>query len=263
MKKHFFLIIGAMMIFTILTGCSNLKSDVGVSFVATVLENNVSSLLVEPVEGSGELGIADKIVVFISDETLVESKNEQITIDNIETRSKVEVFYKGGIAKSYPAQIDSCYKIIVLDDNVFIAEDKNFLVRTYINKLEFKESEEISMYSTIEYIGEKDSITIWSGEPYFNYTIYNGQEYFNEGVMLTMLKSTVLTKGEIYTIPFSKSGGFSEDDPKADFWRKYYSEKELKLPKGEYSFSAYTAFTLDEEQVEKVILKTEFEVKVN
>ncbi|MBU5677648.1 YobA family protein [Alkaliphilus sp. MSJ-5] len=250
------------MIFTIVAGCSNSEKDNEVSFIATVLENNQSYLLVEPVEGSSELSSADKIMVSIGDETLLKSQNEQTIVDNIEVGSKVEVFYDGRIAESYPAQINTCHQVKILDYNIFTTEDENFLVKTYINKLELKENEEISMYSTIEYIGEKDNITIWSGEPYFHYTIYNGQEYFNEGITEDLLKQTVLNKGEIYTIPFSKSGGFSGDDPKADFWKHYYSEKELKLPKGEYSFTAYTDFALTEEQTEKVTLKIDFEVKV-
>ncbi|AOY76806.1 hypothetical protein [Clostridium formicaceticum] len=147
--------------------------------------------------------------------------------------------------------------------HIFTTEDENFLIKTYINKLDFKDNEEISMYSTIEYIGAEDSIMIWSGEPYFHYTIYNGQEYFNEGLTLDILKTTVLKKGEIYTIPFLKSSGYCENDPNASFWKNYYAEKELKLPKGKYFFTAYTDFSLDEEQVEKVVLKIEFEVKVD
>jgi hypothetical protein len=153
-------------------------------------------------------------------------------------------------------------KVQNTDFEIFTAEDGNFRVKTYINKLEFEKDEEINMYSTIEYIGGKESIRIWSGEPYFHHIIYSGKEYFNQGLTLTLLKQTVLRKGEIYTLPFVKSGGFSEDDPKADFWRKYYSEKELRLPKGEYTFSGGTAFSLDEDQKEKVVLKTEFTVKV-
>ncbi|AKL95053.1 hypothetical protein CACET_c16040 [Clostridium aceticum] len=149
------------------------------------------------------------------------------------------------------------------NDHIFTAENENFLIKTYINKLDFKDNEEISMYSTIEYIGEEDDITIWSGEPYFHYTIHNGQEYFNEGLTLDILKTTVLEKGEVYILPFSKSGGYCANDPNANFWKNYYAQKELKLPKGEYFFTAYTGFSLDKEQIEKVTLKIAFEVKVN
>lgn len=251
------------MLFAVLIGCSSAQLDNESSFNGIVLENNESYLLVEPVAGSTELNSADKIMVFLGEETMLQSQDKPITIDDIEAGRIIEIVYDGGIAESYPAQINSCQKIRKLDYDVFTRKDENFLVKTYIDKLVFKENEEISMYSTIEYIGEKDSISIWSGEPYFHYTIYNGQEYFNEGLTKDILKQRTLNKNQIYTIPFSKSGGYSADDPKADFWKDYYAEKELKLPKGEYFFTAYTDFSLYEEQVEKVALTIDFEVKVN
>ncbi len=144
----------------------------------------------------------------------------------------------------------------------FTARDENFEVKTYIDKLELEENEEIKVYSTIEYIGENDSIKIWSGEPYFHHMIYDGKKYINDSVVLDVLKETVLKKGEVYTMPFSKSGGFTQEDPDAKFWEQYFSEKELKLPAGDYTFTATTDFWLDAGLKEEVTLKTEFKVKV-
>lgn len=146
---------------------------------------------------------------------------------------------------------------------VFEARDENFVVKTYIDKLEFDEDEEIKLYSTIEYIGKNESIRIWSGEPYFHYRIHDGSKYINSDIVLDILKETVLEKGEVYTIPFAKSGGFTQEDPDAKFREKYFSEKELRLPAGDYTFTAVTDFCLDMDQKEKVTLETEFKVKVN
>jgi hypothetical protein len=145
---------------------------------------------------------------------------------------------------------------------VFESRDENFVIKTYIDKLEFNENEEIKLYSTIEYIGENESIRIWSGEPYFHHLIHDGDKYINSSVVLDVLKETVLKKGEVYTIPFVKSGGFTQEDPDAKFWEKYFSEKELRLAAGDYTFTAVTDFCLDMDQEEKVTLKTEFKVKV-
>ncbi len=131
------------MIFTIVVGCSNSETDNEISFIATVLENRGSYLLVEPVKGSDELRSSDKISVSIGDDTLLKSENEQISVDDIKAGHRVEIFYDGKIAESYPAQISTCYEIKVLDYNTFTTEDENFLVKTYVNKLEFKENEEI------------------------------------------------------------------------------------------------------------------------
>lgn len=262
-KNTLFYILGVLMVLSLLIGCSRGPEN-GASFIGAVLENRQDYLLVAPVEGSRELASADKIMVFISENTQLslKGKADAITIEDIGEGSRVEIFYSGAIAESYPAQINSSHKIVLLEDHVFTASDENFLVKTYIKSLQFKEDEEIDLYSTIEYIGEKDSIDIWSGEPYFHHMIYKDGEVLSGGLTLNILKKTELKKGEIYTIPFSKSGGFDEDDPEAAFWKDFYSEKALKLPKGEYTFSAATSFTLDEEQQEKVQLKTEFIVEV-
>lgn len=103
------------MVFTLATGCGNNEKNGGASFEATVLENNRTVLLVQPAEGSAERGSADRIVVFIGDAELINAEGQGITIEDIGVGSKVQVFYSGGIAESYPAQINSCYKVVILD----------------------------------------------------------------------------------------------------------------------------------------------------
>ncbi len=103
----------AIVLLMALTGCSN--ADDGNTFVATVLENNESYILVEPVKGSAELGSADRIVVYISDAILVDVQDKGITISDINVGKQVEVSYNGGIAESYPAQIQGCYSVKLLN----------------------------------------------------------------------------------------------------------------------------------------------------
>ncbi len=108
-------IIFAAVVFTLAAGCSDKGKKDGSSFEASVLENNAASLMVQPVEGSSELGSADKIVVFTGDAELVNAEGTKVTMDDIKVGSSVQIFYSGGIAESYPAQINSCYKIVLLD----------------------------------------------------------------------------------------------------------------------------------------------------
>ena len=102
-----------MILLMVLIGCRN--ADDGNTFVATVLENNESDILVEPVEGSAELGSADRIVVYIKDATLVDAQDKEITISDIGVGKQVEISYNGGIAESYPAQIQGCYRVKLLN----------------------------------------------------------------------------------------------------------------------------------------------------
>jgi hypothetical protein len=97
----------------LLVGCSN-QEDEEVSFLATVLENNQSSLLVEPVEGSVELSSADRIVAHVSDATVTDAKGSKVDITAVEVGDKVMIFYDGMIAESYPAQIWS-FRVQLMD----------------------------------------------------------------------------------------------------------------------------------------------------
>ncbi len=72
-------------------------------------------MLVEPEEGSDELRSADKISVSIAEATLLDSKEQEIAVDDITVGDKVEIVYNGMIAESYPAQINKCYKVKVLN----------------------------------------------------------------------------------------------------------------------------------------------------
>ena len=261
LKKLSLYITGVIMILILSVGC--IKAPVAeASFIGNVLEVGEDYLMVVPAAGSKELTSADKIVLRIRENTKLSSAGSTITIKDIVEGSRLEIYYNGEIAESYPAQIYNISRLVFLEDYAFTVEDENFRVMTYIEKLSYKENEEISLYSTIEYIGHKSSITIWSGEPYFHHMIYRNEEEFSGRITLSILKTTELKKGEVYTIPFSKNGGFSEDDADAEFWRSFFSEKELRLPKGEYDFTAVTSFTLDKDQTERVNLKNEFKVEV-
>ncbi|HOO12856.1 MAG TPA: hypothetical protein PK684_07875 [Bacillota bacterium] len=103
------------MVFTLAAGCADRERADGASFEAEVLENNRTALLVKPAEGSAELGSADKIVVFTGDADLVNAGGTKITMDDIKVGGSVQIFYSGGIAESYPAQINGCYKVVLLD----------------------------------------------------------------------------------------------------------------------------------------------------
>lgn len=93
-------------------GCSRGSK---VSFMANVLENNQTSILVEPLKDSNEIKSSDKISVSVVDTVLLNNKGEKIGISGIEAGKQVKITYNGQIAESYPAQIHKCYKIQLID----------------------------------------------------------------------------------------------------------------------------------------------------
>ncbi len=97
----------------LLVGCSNQEGE-EVSFVATVLENNQSSLLVVPAEGSIELSSSDRIVVHVGDAILTDAKGKKVDITAVEIGSQIKIHFDGSIAASYPAQIWS-FRVQLMD----------------------------------------------------------------------------------------------------------------------------------------------------
>ncbi len=88
----------------VLVGCSSQEEE-GVSFIATVLENNQSSLLLEPAEGSIELNSSDKIVAHVGEAIITDPQGNKVDITAVVVGRQVMIFYSGEIAESYPAQI--------------------------------------------------------------------------------------------------------------------------------------------------------------
>lgn len=115
MKKHYLLMMGAILITASLVSCISQERNVEVVFVATVLENKETHLLVEPEEGSAELSSADKTMVYVQDKTLLRSNGNKITIGDIKIGQLVEITYNGEIAESYPAQIHKSYQVELLN----------------------------------------------------------------------------------------------------------------------------------------------------
>jgi len=51
-----------------------------------------------------------------------------------------------------------------------------------------------------------------------------------------------LVRDEVINYPFSKSGGYGEDDPLAPFYRSYFEMPDLRLPGGTWTVRAGAAF---------------------
>lgn len=113
MKKHIIFTICVLIVLGILVGCSNPKENDEASFTAIVLEKGEIYLMVEPEEGYSELASADKISVSVGEATLVDAEGKEIAMDGIEVGDRVQIFYDGQIAESYPAQIHRCHKVVL------------------------------------------------------------------------------------------------------------------------------------------------------
>jgi hypothetical protein len=51
-----------------------------------------------------------------------------------------------------------------------------------------------------------------------------------------------IDRGKALAVPFAKSGGFSGEDPDADYWRQFFADPVFRLPVGRYRIHAETNF---------------------
>jgi hypothetical protein len=132
----------------------------------------------------------------------------------------------------------------VTDAGEEVPDKKMFDLKLYSDKQTYKPDEKINIWATLEYIGDTDEIKIWSGDPYLVYSITDGKDFNLDTIVSDILKSTTLKKGIVYRDNYIKSGGYSTDAPDADFWKKFFEEKDLYLPEGEYTIKVSCAFSL-------------------
>lgn len=138
--------------------------------------------------------------------------------------------------------------------------DDNFRIILYSEKDIYSDIEEVDIWGTLEYIGPEDSIDIHSGSPYIGYDVEGEGVAFIQNIVATILMTTTLEKGEVHEFPLRKSGGFSENDEDADFWRNFYSEERMLFPIGEYQLSFSTGFYIDTRSDYHNSIQYQFEV---
>lgn len=127
--------------------------------------------------------------------------------------------------------------------------DDLFEIKMYIDKNRYGPGEVIDCYATLEYVGENNSINVYSSSPLLNFTIKDDKLFKGDSIVSSILATTTFMKGELVKYDFTKSGGWTEDDPHPDFYEKFHSEKELILPPGTYELSAVLSCSLDEKDI--------------
>lgn len=116
--------------------------------------------------------------------------------------------------------------------------DGKFEIKIYTDKQDNKQGEPVICYATAEYVGDSGSITIYSGDPLVGFGLKDGKYFDGDYCVNDVLITTQFKKGEPVKYGFVKSGGWSSDDPNAEFYNQFYSEKQLILPPGDYTITA-------------------------
>jgi hypothetical protein len=138
----------------------------------------------------------------------------------------------------------------------------DFIFRIKSEKAEYKEDEDIELYGEIEYIGEKDEVTILHSSSAFFFPMREKIRGYEIGSAVNDIGlSTTLKKGVPYREEYGKSGGYSEDqDPQdyVNFMKEFLNS--TGFPAGHYVVKGSTDFSV--ESGEHVRIKGTVEFKV-
>jgi len=145
-----------------------------------------------------------------------------------------------------------CVKDIVVRDMALLGAnnvthaDNDFIMTLSSDKRTYKSKDKIIIWGTLEYVGDNDEVTIWHGCPFMLFSVTDG-DYYNLGTgVVDILTNSVLEKGKVYHFDYQKSGGWDANAPDAEFWENFFSEKDLILPRGEYTITLRGDFSLSD-----------------
>ena len=138
----------------------------------------------------------------------------------------------------------------------------DFELKIFADKKVYKTTDKIDIWSTFKYSGEKEKIEIWHASSYITYSITDGKDFNVEGVVNDILLSTRIEKDKLYHHDYYKSGGWEADGPDADFWEKFFNEKDLFLPAGEYTITVKATFDTSSDLHNESDIKCSIEIKV-
>ena len=141
-------------------------------------------------------------------------------------------------------------QVDIINTNSVSAIANNFEMSLFSDKEVYKTTDIIQIQATLKYVGNKDTITIWHGDPYMVFSITDSKDFNSNGIVYDILTSTTLEKDKLYSFDYQKNGGWDADDPMASFWEDFYTKKELSLPKGEYTVTLNGDFFLGRELVD-------------
>jgi len=128
----------------------------------------------------------------------------------------------------------------------------DFIFRLISEKEVYEIGEEVELYGEIEYIGDKDEITINHASSAIHFSMIERVREYNiySGVQ-DIGVSTTLEQGESYQKKYTKDAGFYSDRESEDyvaFIEDFWNRDDF--PPGYYEVNGVTDFTIDTERIE-------------
>ena len=156
----------------------------------------------------------------------------------------------------------------LLGANSITDNSNGFIMTLNSDRHSYSTADTIKIWGTLEYVGNKERIEIWHGCPFMHFSIAGGDERdFGRvlgGGQADVLASSIMEKGRVYHFDYQKSGGWSANDPDAEYWKNFFNEKDLLLPVGEYTVSLGGVFSLSDRVLgSESGLKAELKIKIS
>lgn len=119
-------------------------------------------------------------------------------------------------------------------------DDGTFAMTLTADQERYRAGQLINVSATVTYLGPDDAtIGRGSGSSLIGFGVASEDARIDIGPAFTSdCAPYEFVRGVPVEFPFSKSGGFSDGQPLALFYRSYFSSQELRLPAGTWTISA-------------------------
>ena len=125
-----------------------------------------------------------------------------------------------------------------------VVEDAAFRLEFEVERARYTAGEPIDAHATLTYLGDAPAIEArGSGSGLVAFSVKQVDGDVEVGPAMTDdCAQYRLVADEPVLIPFEKSGGFSPDDPNADFFETFFADPVLRLPPGTWELTAAADF---------------------
>ncbi|MBM7573668.1 hypothetical protein [Aquibacillus albus] len=148
---------------------------------------------------------------------------------------------------SLTAELDEFTVLNTTDEET----EGDFIYRIVTEKGEYRNNETVNIYSELEYIGDKEGVTIYHAASPFNFPMVEKTRGFEIGYpMNEPLRNTTLIKGEPLREEYGRSGGYGSQDESdyVEFMTSFLNDGFLP---GYYVVIGYVDFYVENKEDDK------------
>jgi hypothetical protein len=146
-----------------------------------------------------------------------------------------------------------------------VAIQDDVIFRLVSEKEQYKEGEEVELYGEIEYVGDKEEVTIHHSSSAFLFPMEEKiRGYEIGGVVSDIGLSTTLKQGEPYREEYVKSGGYSPNQDPEDYvnFIQDFLDRE-DFPPGYYEVNGFADFSFGSEENGEMRERYKIEAKID